>query len=325
MLFDFIIQLSIVKFEGIIPATVTPMNERYQIVEEDLRNYMKWLMKFNLGGLAINVDTGEGPFLTRKERRAVLSIVSSVVKKKVPVIAGVPPASTAEASECAVDNKDAGADGLLVFPNPSFYGKPLHPELPYLYHKALADASHLPIILFQLQPDLGGYDLTPETILRLLDIPEVAAIKEASFDARKYYEMLKIIRNAPRKISFLTGNDNFILESFFLGADGALIGFGTLATGSQVEMLQKVKNGEFKDAIEIWERLKPLMQTIFAPPVRDYRARTKVALAYQGIIESVYVRPPLLQLSRGEADEVRQALKKAEIPIERRGVAITRQ
>lgn len=310
--------MNLLKLEGIIPATVTPMNDRFEIVEEELVSYVQWISKFRIGGLAVNVDTGEGQHLTSEERKKIISLTSRVVSKRFPLIAGVPPSSTSEAKGTAADAKTAGADALLVFPNPAFYGKPLSPELPYYYHKAIAGESELPIVLFQLQPDLGGYELTEETLLRLLEIPHVVAIKEASFDARKYTNMLQILKRAPRKIAMLSGNDNFIGESFVLGADGALIGFGTLATDLQVEMYEKAKKGLYRDAMEIWERIAPLEEVIFASPVRDYRARTKVALALQGIIQSVNVRPPLLPISSGEVEKVRAALVRVGIPIERK-------
>lgn len=305
------------KLGGIIPATVTPMNSSFEVVEDDLRRYMQWITKFRIGGLAINVDTGEGPSLSGDERKRVLRTVAAVVKKKVPIIAGVPPASTAEAVRTAVEAKEAGADGYLVFPHPAFYGKPLSVDAPYHYHKAIADATRLPIVLFQLQPDLGGYELTEEVFLKLLEIPQVAAIKEAMFDAFKYNKMLRLVKGAPRKISMLTGNDNFIGESLVMGAEGALIGFGTLATDLQVDMFEKIERGLYKEALEIWEMIRPLEEVVFGPPVRDYRARTKMALAMQGVIENFHVRPPLLPLSRAEAEKVREALVKVEIPVER--------
>src|SRR5713226_921362 len=136
-------RMSQLRLSGIIPATVTPMNERYEVVEDDLREYMTWITRYKIGGLAINVDTGEGPTLSREERKHIISVVASVTKGKVPIIAGVPPASTRDAVRTAADARDAGAEGLLVFPNPAFFGKPLPPEPPYQYHRAVAESSGL--------------------------------------------------------------------------------------------------------------------------------------------------------------------------------------
>ena len=293
------------------------MDEKFQIVEEDLKRYMEWIMKYDVGGLAINADTGEGPSLTREERKRVLNIVSSVVKKRVAIVGGVPPFNTEEAAKSAVEAKASGADALLVFPHPAFYGQPLPSELPYQYHKAIADATHLPIILFQLQPALGGYEFNEEALFRLIEIPEVIALKEALFDAQKYAQTMRILRKAPRKITMLTGNDNFIAESLILGAEGALIGFGTLAVEQQVEMYDLIRKERCMEAMEIWKNLLPLMDVIFGPPVRDYRARTKIALALQGVIENVHVRPPLMSPPRAEVEKVRSALKRVGIPCEK--------
>lgn len=310
------------ELRGIIPAIVNPMNEKFEIVLDDVRAYVEWLAKHRLAGLAVNVDTGEGPHLTDDERATVIQTVASVVKGKIPIIAGVPPGSTAQAVKTATVNKRAGADAFLVFPNPSFFGSPLPPSLPYQYHKAIADATDLPIVLFQLQPALGGYEFTEEVLYQLLKIPQVVAIKEAMFDAYKFSRMLTMLRKAERKIVLLTGNDNFIAESLIMGAEGALIGFGTVATDLQVEMFDYISKRKYEEAMEIWNRLLPLVDAVFAPPIRDYRARIKVILALQGIINNVHVRPPLLDISNSEVENLKEVMKKVGLPIERRTINI---
>ena len=90
--------------------------------------------------------------------------------------------------------------------------------------EAIADVG-LPMILFQLQPALAGVNFEPETLRAMAAVEGVIAIKEASFDARRFVDTARLLADLPRPITFLTGNDNFILESFMLGATGALIGF----------------------------------------------------------------------------------------------------
>lgn len=298
---------------GIIPATVLPMKKDFSIDEDSLVDYVKWITKYKIGGLAINVDTGEGPHLTEAERICVLEIVSNTVKGKIPIIAGLTSRFTSEAVRMALDAKKAGADGLLMFPIPAFAGHPLDPDIPYRYHKAVAENADLPMILFQLQPSLGGVEFTRESLLKLVDIRQVVALKEALFDARKYADTLRILRLAPRKINMLTGNDNFILESFILGAEGALIGLGTLGTDLHSEMFELVQKKKFDEAREISDRLQPLVDVIFASPVRDYRARTKEALVMLGVIREAHMRPPLLPISQSERSRIREALEKAEL------------
>ncbi|MBO3802639.1 MAG: dihydrodipicolinate synthase family protein, partial [Candidatus Brockarchaeota archaeon] len=161
-----------------------------------------------------------------------------------------------------------------------------------------------------LQPVLGGIEFGRETLDRLVRIENVVAIKEASFDARKFAETVRILEKAPKKITVLTGNDNFIYESLVMGAEGGLLGFGTIAVDMQVEMFRLASEGRFREAGEIWKELLPLEEAIFAPPVRDYRARLKVALKAMGVIDEAFVRPPLLPVSKDEEERIRAALKR---------------
>ncbi len=98
-----------------------------------------------------------------------------------------------------------------------------------------------------------------------------------------------------------------------MGADGALIGFGTLATDLQVEMFELVEKERYDEAREIADRLQPLADVIFSSPVRNYRARTKEALVMLGVLEHAYMRPPLMPISDEERIAVKEALKKAEL------------
>src|SRR5215213_9983588 len=179
--------------------------------------------------------------------------------------------------------------------------------------ETVAEAVDLPLILFQLQPVLCGVPYTTETLHKLITIPTVAAIKEASFDAMRFLQVKAALESASRKIIFLTGNDNFICESFILGAEGALLGFSTLGTREQVMMLEAVRRGDIDQARELGARLQPLADAIFAPPITDYRARTKEALKMLGILENTTVRPPLLPVSEAECETVQRALQRAEL------------
>jgi len=289
------------------------MNSKYEIDEDSLISYMKWLTNFRIGGLEINVDTGEGPHLYREEKIRVLKAVKKAVGKKVPIIVGLQAGFTSQAVEISEEMKEAGADGFLVFPIPAFSGEPLPSAIPYSYHEAIGKATGIPIILFQLQRVLGGVEYEPECLSKLTEIEEVVAIKEASFDALTFLNTLKLVRSVSKRISFLTGNDNFIYESLVMGADGALIGFGTLATDLQVEMYDLVQDMRYDEAREIADRIQPLADTIFSKPVRNYRARTKEALMMLGVLEKAYMRPPLIGISQNEREALKEALKKAEL------------
>jgi 4-hydroxy-tetrahydrodipicolinate synthase len=297
-----------VEIRGLIPASVTPMTPDHKIDESSLRRYIRWLLDQGAHGVAVNVDTGEGPHLWPEERVRVLEIFAEEVNGKIPVVAGLGASFTEQAVKLAQQAKSAGANALLVFPIGAFQGVPLDPDVPHGYHAAVAEVG-LPLILFQLQPALGGAEYPAEVIERLASIDGVVAIKEASFDALKYTQTLRVLERLSRPITMLTGNDNFIGESFVLGAGGALIGFGTLATDRQVEMVEAFEHGDHERGMKIWHELMPLEEAVFGPPVRDYRARVKAALHAIGVIDHATVRPPLLPAKPEQVSHVVDLLK----------------
>jgi 4-hydroxy-tetrahydrodipicolinate synthase len=301
------------ELKGLIAAIVTPMNEDFSIDESSLRRYVRWLADRRVTGLAVNVDTGEGPHLSADERLRVLAIVAEEVGDRTVIVAGLVGSYTELAARSAVDARDAGARALLVFPLSAYQGEPLDPEVPARYHRAIFESSGLPMIAFQLQPALGGVNFSIEVLERLMTVDGVVAIKEASFDAKRFVETVKAVRGVAPDAVVLNGNDNFLLEAYLLGAEGALLGFGTLAAAEQVEMLEAVRARDLDRASAIAARLQPFCDAIFAPPVRDYRARTKHALATLGVIDHATVRPPLLPLSPEDTTAVERALKEASI------------
>jgi len=296
------------KTMGLIPATLTPMNEKFEIDYEQLDDYIRWLISFDIGGLAVVVDTGEGPHLYPEEKYQVVKAVSENVKGRIPIIAGLQSINTFDAVKQAKILKEAGADALLVFPHPSFMGEP-NDEVIYNYHREIAEKVDIPLIIFNLQPVLGGVELKPATLRRLIEIKNVIAIKEASFDAKKFVDIVRTLKNASRKITILTGNDSFIYESLVLGAEGGLLGFGTIATDFQVEMFELTAKGKYDEAKEIWDKLLPLEEVIFAQPVRNYRARLKEALKMMGILKTTHVRPPLTPITSEEKERIKTVLK----------------
>ena len=287
---------------GLIPATVLPMHADGGIDEPALRAYIGWIAAQGPVALAINVDTGEGPHLTHDERVRVLHVVREVTD--LPIVAGLAGPSTDAAVRQAREFKAAGADALLVFPIPAYLSEPLDPRVPVGYHRAIAEVG-LPLILFQLQPALAGLNFEPDTLRAMASIEGVIAIKESSFDARRFVDTARLVADLPRPITLLTGNDNFILESFLLGATGALIGFGAVMTREQVDMIDAWNAGRIEDAMALGRRVQRLADVVFARPVGDYRLRLKECLRMLGVLDSAHVRRPLLPL--GDAERARLA------------------
>jgi 4-hydroxy-tetrahydrodipicolinate synthase len=287
------------NLNGLIPATVVPMDAHGRIDEPALRSYISWIAGQGPVALAINVDTGEGPHLAHDEKVQILEIVNDTTE--LPIVAGLGGPSTDAAVRQARDFKAAGADAFLVFPIPAYLSEPLDPRIPVQYHEAIADVG-LPLILFQLQPALAGLNFEPDTLRAMASVEGVVAIKEASFDARRFVDTARLLEDLPRRITLLTGNDNFILESFMLGATGALIGFGAVMTREQVDMIRAWQEGRIDEARALGRRVQRLADVVFAQPVGNYRVRLKECLRILGVpgLEQAHVRRPLLPLDDAE-------------------------
>jgi 4-hydroxy-tetrahydrodipicolinate synthase len=189
-------------------------------------------------------------------------------------------------------------------------GEPLPWQLPYEYHRAIGEATGLPLVLFQFAKGLGP-SYSNEALCRLAEIPQVVAMKEATFDAARLVDTLEGLKAAPKPLAVLTGSDTFLCEAYVLGAHGALIGFGAIALDLQVKMFESVKAHDYATAFAIWERLGPIARMMWGPPLRDYRPRLKEALVMLGVLRSAAVRPPMLPISDAERQTIRRLLVRA--------------
>jgi 4-hydroxy-tetrahydrodipicolinate synthase len=296
------------NLNGLLPAIVIPYKENYKIDEELLRKYVEWISQFEIKGIVINSDAGEGHFLTHEERKKNIKIIKEIIGDKIPLISGLGGQTTTDVIEAGKEFKDTGVNYFLVFPHPAFKGGPTKDSLIIKYHEKISKIG-LGMIIFQLQEALGGTYYHFETLKELVEIENVVAIKEATFDALKFKETVDFLNSLHRRIEILTGNDNFIPESFLLGADGALIGFGSIFTDIQVEVIKKIKEKKYDEGLNLFKRIEKICIYCFKNPVRDYRARIKEFLVNMGIFKNSLVREPLLPLSKKEKEEIRTLYK----------------
>lgn len=298
-----------VKLDGLIPATILPMTPGGEIDEPSLRRFVRWVAEQGPVALAINADSGESPHLTQREKLRVLEITRE--ETDLPLIVGLAGPFTAQAVQHAREYRSAGASALLAFPLPAYLSAPLDPAIPLEYHRSVAEVG-LPLILFQLQPALGGVNYEEGLLRDLIAIDGVVALKEASFDARRFADVLRIVRDTDKyrrgKFTYLTGNDNFIPESFLLGCTGALIGFGSIMVAEQAAMIEAFRESRLDDAFRLGTRIQGLADVVFRPPVAAYRARIKELLTMLGVLDCAAVRAPLRPVDDRERELLRSAL-----------------
>ena len=302
------------RFSGVMPANVLPFNADLSIDETAYRRHLGWLADTEgVTGIVANGHAAEVSSLSREERRRALAIALDEVGGRCPIVAGVYADGTQEAVELARDAKREGAAGVLVFPPTLFmWGAHVKPDMVIRHFSEIAAGADLPIVVFEYPPASGiGY--SPETLGRLCAIPHVAAVKDWSNDIVAFERNLKALRDSGRPVAMLSSFTMSLMSSFFLGADGAISGMGSVAADLQAELFAACQKGDVEGARRINDRLDPLVRVFYAPPFVDMHNRMKEALVVFGRIPAAHVRPPLTPVSDAERAQIRRALAVAGI------------
>jgi len=301
-----------VKFSGVMPANVLPFKADLSIDEGAYRKHLRWLADTRgVTGIVANGHAAEVSSLSREERRRALAIALDEVGAQCPVVAGVYSDGTQEAVELARDAKTAGAAGVLVFPPTLFmWGAQQKPDMALRHFGEIAEKADLPIIVFEYPPDSGiGY--TPETLAKLAEIPQVAAVKDWSNEIVAFERNLRSLRATGRPVAMLSAFTMSLMATFLLGADGAISGMGSVTADLQAELFDACQKGDLEGARRINDRLDPLVRVFYAPPFVDMHNRMKEALVLLGRIPAAHVRPPLTPVSAAEREAIRKALAAA--------------
>jgi 4-hydroxy-tetrahydrodipicolinate synthase len=202
---------------------------------------------------------------------------------------------------------------VLVFPPTLFtWGAQLKPDMAMRHFSEIASGADVPIVVFQY-PLASGIGYTPDTLARLTEIPQVAAVKEWSNDIVGFEATLRAVRATTRPVAILSAFTMSLMASFLLGADGAISGMGSVTADLQVELFEACAKGDVENARAINDRLAPLVRVFYAPPFVDMHNRMKEALVLLGRIPAAHVRPPLTPVPAAEREAIRRALAAASL------------
>jgi 4-hydroxy-tetrahydrodipicolinate synthase len=296
---------------GVIPAALTPFDDDGKVHTADLERHLEFVLRPDaVTAVTVNGHAGEVSSLTTEEQRHVLSVARSVVPAGQKLIAGVYAHSTTEAARSAEMAAGEGADALLVFPPEVFeFGLRESPWLSHDYHRAIAEASGLPLIAF-VYPTSSPVHLGPAAILELCsDVPAIAAVKEWSNDIIGYERTLRGLRALDTAPTLLSSFSRALLPSLVVGADGILSGHGSLVPDVHSDLFEAVRREDLAEARRIADVLYALTDVFYTPPHIDAHSRMKVASEMLGRISSAYVRGPLQPLSGGERDRIASAVE----------------
>jgi 4-hydroxy-tetrahydrodipicolinate synthase len=301
--------------KGVIPATLLAFNEDFSIDERETRRHLSHVAATRgLSAITVNGHASEVHACSFDEQQRILEVSVDEVGDKIPLINGVYASGSIEAAKIAKMADQTGASCLLVFPPDSMsMGGQLRPEMALAHFKRIADATDLPMILFQYPMNTGlGYPF--ETLLRLFEeVPSIKAIKDWAGDPMLHERHTREFQTLARPITVLTTHSAWLLGSLVMGAQGLLSGAGSVIPDLQVDLFEAVQNKDLALAQQINDRIYPLVQAFYAPPFLDMHNRMKECLVLLGRLDKAVVRPPLFKLSEKEIARLGKALSQAKI------------
>jgi 4-hydroxy-tetrahydrodipicolinate synthase len=200
-----------------------------------------------------------------------------------------------------------GASALLVFP-PTPFTLGQSPQMALAHFKHIADATDLPLIVFQY-PLATGQGYPKDTLLKLCEeVPTIRAIKDWIGNAPHHEWHIRTLQTLPRPVNVLTTHSAWLFSSLVLGCNGLLSGSGSVIADLQARLFRAVKGDDLPEARRLNDRIEPLMRVFYADPFVDMHNRMKEALVLLGKLPRAMVRPPLVKIERAEIAAIRQAL-----------------
>lgn len=291
------------KLRGMGVALVTPFKQDGDIDFDALKRLVEYQITNGTDYLVVLGTTAETPTLTEEEKEAVIQTVVSTVHGRVPLVLGMGGNNTQSLVNKIRTSDFNGIDALLsVTP---YYNKPSQEGL-YRHYEAIAKASKLPIILYNV-PGRTGVNMLPETTLRLAhDFSNIVAIKEASGN---FTQIDDIIKNKPERFSVISGDDGITYPLLTLGAVGVISVIGNAFPYEFSRMVRLALNGDYQHALLIHHQFTELIKLLF---VEGNPAGVKSMLAAMGFIEN-RLRLPLVPTTITTYEKIRRVLDQLDI------------
>lgn len=286
-------------FKGLGIALVTPFASDGSVDYDVLKNLLDYQLKNGADFFCILATTGETPTLTKDEKQKIKELVVEKVGDKVPILIGYGGNNTADVVNELQTADFSGIDGILsVCP---YYNKPSQEGL-YQHFKAIAGATNMPVVLYNV-PGRTGVNLKAETTVRLArDCENIVAIKEASGSLEQVDE---IIKNKPDGFDVISGDDALTFPMIACGAAGVISVIGNALPKEFSRMIRLEMKGEIESARKIHHKFTDLFNLLF---VDGNPAGVKAMLHEMGMIENV-LRLPLVPTRLTTMQKISDCLK----------------
>jgi 4-hydroxy-tetrahydrodipicolinate synthase len=289
---------NMIKLGKLITAMVTPFDSELKVDYQAAWELAQRLVESGSDGLVVAGTTGESPTLNQNEKITLFKTVVEAVGGKAIVIAGTGNYDTAASIELTREAEQAGVDGImLVAP---YYNKPSQEGL-YRHFRSIAEVTRLPVLIYNI-PGRTGVNLNPETLIRLAELNNIVAVKEASRDLA---QISRIYETAPKGFQIYSGDDALTLPVMSVGGVGVISVAGHIVGRKMQEMITLFERGDIITAALINAELGPLYRALFATtnPTMVKTACNLMGLRVGGL------RLPLIEATPGETELMREVLK----------------
>ncbi len=288
------------KITGTGVAIVTPFRKDGSVDFKSLEKLVDFLVSKGVNYLVVLGTTGETPVLTKDEKQAIVNQVIEVNNKRIPIVQGLGGNNTLEIVHALQNCKFEGIDALLsVTP---YYNKPGQEGL-YQHYKAVANASPLPVILYNV-PGRTGTNLATETTVKLAKEfgKQFIAVKEASGNM---LQIMNILKDKPATFQVISGDDALAFPLIILGSSGVISVVANAFPGEISTMVRLMLDGKFIEARKIHFKMLPVIELAFA---EGSPTGIKAFLDVMGIVPN-YLRLPLVSASKELYKKIELAVK----------------
>ncbi len=287
-----------VNWGPVVTAMVTPFNENLEVNYDAAQALAELLIQTGSTGLVVSGTTGESPTLTHEEKATLFREVKNAVGNRAAVLAGTSTYDTAESVKLSQEAERAGVDGLLLVA--PYYNRPSQEGL-YQHFKTIAHAVDLPVMIYNI-PGRTGVNIEPATLLRLAEINNIVAVKEASGNLN---QMSEICAGAPEGFLVYSGDDSLTLPLLAVGGVGVVSVASHLVGRDLRRMCEAFFAGQVQEAAKLHHRMLPLFKALFCTtnPVPVKAALNMMGANVGG------VRLPLVAANDREKEIIRKALR----------------
>lgn len=291
------------KLRGMGVALITPFKDDESVDYDALVRLIDYQLQNETDFLCVLGTTAETPTLTTDEKRKIKNIVVERVNGKIPILLGVSSNCTQTVVDTLKNENMEGVDAVLVAV--PYYNKPSQEGI-YQHYKSIANATDLPIVLYNV-PGRTGVNMTAETTLRIArEFKNVIAIKEASGNIT---QMDDIIKNKPDNFEVISGDDGITFPLITLGAVGVISVIGNAFPKEFSRMTRLALAGDYANALTIHHRFTELFSLLF---VDGNPAGVKAMLHAMGLIENK-LRLPLVPTRITTFEKMRKILQELNI------------